>query len=267
MEPKRDILVVREPWSADPLAWIHRAEAKAIARELGGPLAVYSRDLPPGRALLRLSDPVMRRAVGELAVPYSGPGRAALERCYDKLAAHRIVTAGGLDAPQTALADSGTLPGPPFVLKPRRGSDSLGVRIAETIPSHQRNADHLVQERIVGREFTVALFREHVGMPIEIFLPPGTPYSFLRKYAWRPRRAPVDDEQVRDATRRAGRLLGVDWAARVDFILDASGRSHFLECDAAPLVGPDSAFAASFAAAGINRAQQLDWLAEMKSPA
>jgi D-alanine-D-alanine ligase-like ATP-grasp enzyme len=58
-----------------------------------------------------------------------------------------------------------------------------------------------------------------------------------------------------------GRLLGIDWAARVDFIV-RDGTPFFLECDAAPLVGPDSAFAASFAAAGVERAAQLRWLVE-----
>jgi len=57
------------------------------------------------------------------------------------------------------------------------------------------------------------------------------------------------------------RALGVDWAARVDFIVEEhSGRPHFLECDAAPLVGADSAFAASFTAAGVDRRRQLEWL-------
>jgi hypothetical protein len=35
---------------------------------------------------------------------------------------------------------------------------------------------------------------------------------------------------------------------------------RFLECDVAPLVGAQSAFAASFEAAGINRAEQLRML-------
>jgi D-alanine-D-alanine ligase-like ATP-grasp enzyme len=52
----------------------------------------------------------------------------------------------------------------------------------------------------------------------------------------------------------------VDWVARVDFIIDDAGRPQLLDCDAAPLVGPDSAFAASFAAAGVDRRRQLDWL-------
>lgn len=255
------IVVVREPWRPDPLAWIHRAEARAIARELRASLVEHARAPPPGTPLLRLSDPYMRRIVAELRTPYFGPSREALERCYDKLEAHRIVTSGGLEAPDTVLADAAGLPAPPFVLKPRRGSDSIGVRIATTVPLAKRNHDHLVQERIVGREVTVALFRGEVGMPLEILLPRGVPYSFLRKYVLRPGRAALPDEALRAAARRIGELLGVDWAARVDLIVeDGSARACFLECDAAPLVGPDSAFAASFAAAGIGRARQLEWL-------
>ena len=255
------IVVAREPWRFDPLAWIHRAEARALARELGSPLVVYSSALA-GDVLLRVSDPFMRHAVAELRVPFFGPGRDALERCYDKYAATRIVAAIGIDVPETFLGDSATLTAGPFIVKPRWGSDSLGVRIARVVPASKRNAQHLVQERIVGREVTVAVFRGEVGMPLRILLPPGKPYSFSRKYLLRPARSVLVDEDVRDAARCVARALGVDWAARVDFIVEErSGRAHFLECDAAPLVGADSAFAASFSAAGVDRRRQLDWLA------
>lgn len=255
------IVVVREPWRPDPLAWIHRAEARAMAGELRAPLVEYAGKLPPGCALLRLSDAFMRRVVGELDAPYRGPGREAFERCYDKYEAHRIASANGLDSPETVLADSPKLPAAPFVLKPRRGSDSIGVRIASVVPKAKRNRDHLAQVRVVGREVTIALFRDEVGLPLEIRVPPGKPYSFLRKYLLRPRRAPFADDALRALARRVGQVLGVDWAARVDFIVEAgTGRAWLLECDAAPLVGPDSAFASSFAAAGVDRGRQLDWL-------
>ena len=83
----------------------------------------------------------------------------------------------------------------------------------------------------------------------------------LRKYLLRPGRAPFADEALRAVALRIGQVLGVDWAARVDFIVEAStGKAWFLECDAAPLVGPDSAFAVSFSAAGVDRRRQLEWL-------
>jgi len=147
------VVVIREPCRFDALAWIHRAEARAIARELGAPLVTWSGALPAGRPLLRLSDPFMRRVVRGLGGDYCGPGAEALERCYDKHEASRTVAAGGLDTPETMLADSPKLPDAPFVLKPRRGSDSIGVRIASAVPAAARNADHLVQSRIVGRLF------------------------------------------------------------------------------------------------------------------
>jgi D-alanine-D-alanine ligase-like ATP-grasp enzyme len=254
------VAVVRERWRAHPLAWLHRAEARAIARELGARLICYP-DLAPGKPLLRLSDPVMRRVVREIETPYCGPGSAALERCYDKYEAHRLVTAAGFDAPETFLGSDAHGLAAPFVLKPRRGSDSLGVRVVSAVPPSRRNAENLVQRRIVGDELTVALFRDRAGLPLRIHLAPGTPYSFLRKYLARPARSPLHDSRLRNAALEIGRLLGVDWAARVDFIVEAD-TPFFLECDAAPLVGAGSAFAASFAAAGVDRATQLGWLLE-----
>jgi D-alanine-D-alanine ligase-like ATP-grasp enzyme len=240
---------VREPWRLDPLAWIHRVEAAAIARELGVPVVS---SIPSQPVLLRLSDPVMRRVVREMRAPYFGPGSAALERCYDKLEANRVVAAAGIEVPRDAT-DA------PCIMKPRRGSDSIGVRVID--PPSRAPDGYLVQERIVGDELTVGVFRDRVGMPLHILLPPGTPYSFMRKYFFRPGRRALPDEAVRAAALKAASALGVDWAARVDFIRESgTGRLVFLECDAAPLVGPDSAFAASFAAAGVPRAGQLEWL-------
>jgi len=257
---RTSMIVAREPWRAHPLAWIHRAEARAVARELGATLVEYP-DLRGGRALLRLSDPVMRRVVAEIREPYYGPGHDALERCYDKVQAYRIVSHAGIDTPETFLGDSQKFPQAPFVVKPRRGSDSIGVHIASRVAQSKRNVDHLVQARIIGHEVTVALFRDQVGIPFRILVPPGEIYSFSSKYLFRPGRLPLEDEALRDRARRIGQALGVDWAARVDFIIEEkTKRAYFLECDAAPLVGSDSAWAAGFSAAGVLRNQQLEWL-------
>jgi D-alanine-D-alanine ligase-like ATP-grasp enzyme len=190
-----------------------------------------------------------------------------LERCYDKLTASTIVLEHGMDVPLTISADAAATLKPPLVIKPRRGSDSLGLRLVarHPIPARLRTPEHIAQTRVRGIEITVALSGHRAGFPLQILLPPGTPYSFTRKYVLRPKREPLPDvqlaERVRTCATRIATALGVGWAARVDFVYDVSlDRLWFLECDAAPLVSRDSAFAASFAAAGRGRDTQLRML-------
>jgi D-alanine-D-alanine ligase-like ATP-grasp enzyme len=256
---------VREPWRAHPLAWIHRAEARGIARELAAPLITWNGS-PAGRLLLRLSDPAMLRVATELTragAPYWGPRPEVMEACYDKLQATRLVAGEGIDCPKTVL---GNAPGRldfPIVAKPRRGSDSLGVRLVRKgpLPERYRSSEFLLQEYVRGAEITVGLIGGRVGRPLAIELAAGKIYSFARKYVLRPPRGLLQDlalaMRVREAAARIARLLSVNWAARVDFIADPAGRLCFLECDVAPLVGARSAFAESLAVAGIDRAEQL----------
>ena len=273
------VAVVIERWRAHPLAWIHRGEARAIAGELrrAGREVREVRfredavpELPPGPLLLRLSDPVMQtaaEALGRAGVPYLGPSAAVMARCYDKWEAHRIASPGGIDCPGTALATDAAGLSFPLVVKPRRGSDSIGMRIVRDAPIPQRagNARYIAQERIVGAELTVAVIHGCVGMPLRLLLPEGTPHTFARKYLLPPRRGPLTDaalaQPVRALALRIATAFGVDWAARVDLIHEtATGRLRFLECDVAPLVGPASAFAASLAAGGVTRDEQLELL-------
>lgn len=274
-----EVAVVIEPRRAQPLTWIHRREARAIAGELvRADHAVRQiefrddavADLPPGPLLLRLSDPVMLAAAGALGragIPYLGPSAAVMARCYDKWVAHGIASAAGIDCPVTALASDAAGLSFPLIVKPRWGSDSLGMRLVRSgpIPQRARSAGFIAQERVIGAELTVAVISDCVGMPLRLDLPAGTPYSFARKYLLRPGRAPLADEALAERVRRlateiAG-VFAVNWAARIDLIHEpATGRLRFLECDVAPLVGPASAFAASLAAAGVTRAGQLELL-------
>ena len=271
-----NVTVLCESWRPHPLAWIHRAEARSVAAELRRAghqvrLVKFRDDtvssLPPGLLLLRVSDPVMLRAARALTRGtrlFIGPGAAVMERCYDKYEAYRFALANGVDCPVTALAsEASTLPFP-LVLKPRRGSDSIGVRILQNspIPARVRSDHYIMQEYVRGAELTVAVLRERAGMPLRIFLPEATPYSFLRKYLLRPRRAPLADaglaERVRRTALEIAAIFGANWAARIDLIHETgTGRLRFLECDVAPLVSASSAFAGSFEAAGMSRAEQL----------
>jgi D-alanine-D-alanine ligase-like ATP-grasp enzyme len=273
------VTVLRESWQPHPLVWIHRAEARFFAEELrrAGYAVRLVRfrddsiaDLPSGLLVLRVSDPVMLAAVQTLtraARPFLGPGAAVMERCYDKYEAYRIATAHGVDCPATALASEANMMSIPMVLKPRRGSDSIGVRLLRDgrIPARARTDRYITQEYVRGAELTVAVFRDRAGMPLRILLPEATPYSFFRKYLRPTPRAPVADiglaERVRRTALEIAGTFGVDWAARIDLIHEMENdRLRFLECDVAPLVSANSVFAASLEAAGIGRTEQLQML-------
>jgi D-alanine-D-alanine ligase-like ATP-grasp enzyme len=271
-----NLTVVYESWRPHPLSWIHRMEAGSVAAELrrAGHKVQKARfqdhsisSLGPEPLLLRLSDPVMLVAAQVLTRSYLGPSASILERCYDKFDAYRVATANGVDCPITALGcEAGTMPFP-LVLKPRRGSDSIGVRLLRQgpIPERARSEHFIAQQHIGGAELTIAVLRNRVGMPFRILLPEGTPYSFSRKYLLRPRRAPLGDPALAARVRRTAleiaAVFGVDWAARIDLIHETpTDRLCFLECDVAPLVGARSAFAASLEAAGLSRAEQLQLL-------
>lgn len=223
--------------------------------------------LPPGPLLLCLSDPVMlaaARALTRAGRHFLGPAAAVMERCYDKYEAYRLATSHGIICPATALAVEAHALAFPLVVKPRAGSDSIGVRVLRNgpIPPSIQSGEFIAQERIRGQELTVGIIRQQAGLPLRILLPEGTPYSFARKYLLRPAREVVTDgalaERARTTALGIARLFAINWAARVDFIYESrSDRLFFLECDAAPLVGSGSAFAASLAAAGVTRAEQF----------
>jgi len=257
-----------------PLAWLHRAEARAMVAELRAArrrvdVRTFVRDALPagGRILLRLSDPVMvdaARALAASGIAYCGPGATALARCYDKWAAQQTVSAAGIDCPETRLGVDGDALSRPLIVKPRRGSDSIGLRVlrAGPLPTRLRNDRTLVQAQVYGTELTVGVIDNVAGEPLRLELAEGVPYTFARKYLRRPKRTPLADRglaaRVQQTALAAATTLGVDWAARVDFIYErASGRLRFLECDAAPLIGPASAFSASLAAAGMARGEQI----------
>jgi D-alanine-D-alanine ligase-like ATP-grasp enzyme len=273
------LFVLHDAWRPHPLAWIHRGEARRIARELRDAghavrRSAFARsaiaDWGSGRRILRLSDPVMFEAVEALSsagVPYVGPGFEAMKRCYDKYTAGRLLAANGFTCPETVLGTHADRIDFPAVLKPRWGSDSIGLRPCAhgPVPARMRNERHIVQRRILGADITIGVLDAQAGIPLHVRIPDGTMYTFARKYVLRPPIVPVTDPRlaarVRAEAVRIAATLGVDWAARIDFIHDpVADRLYVLECDAAPLVGGGSAFDTSLKAAGVARSALLERL-------
>ena len=150
------------------------------------------------------------------------------------------------------------------MLKPRWGSDSIGLRryAHGPVPASKRNERYIVQRYIRGADITIGVLNGQAGAPLHIRIPDGTLYTFARKYVLRPRIVPVAEQRfatrVRVEAVRIAATLGVDWAARIDFIHEpGADLLYFLECDVAPLVGRGSAFDTSMRAAGLARSEQL----------
>ena len=108
-----------------------------------------------------------------------------MEICYDKYEAYRAAARSGVDCPATALASEASGMRFQLVLKPRHGSDSIGLSILRNapIPVCKRTANYIAQQLVRGSELTIAVYGDCVGAPLQILLPAGTPYSFLRKYS------------------------------------------------------------------------------------
>ena len=100
----------------------------------------------------------------------SSPGIVRLAR--DKLETAKRLATWGVPVPQSAvpaevLADPESWPGP-VILKPRGGSSSIGLKrlasaaalAAETVPD-----GHVVQEQLLGEEYTVNIYFGAYGTP------------------------------------------------------------------------------------------------------
>jgi D-alanine-D-alanine ligase-like ATP-grasp enzyme len=267
--------ILAPPLSRDPVSWVHRIEAYLLRRELSAVgWTVSSSVYPhlPGHnvpLLLRLSDNLMRHATRHLlahGIAFAGPSHDVLEHCYDKYFAYQKVSSAGILIPPTEIGNGPITGVPPFLIKPRRGSDSLGIRIIQSphIPERFRSETFLIQPFLDGVEITVG-FLARPGHPFEILRPPGTIYSFRRKNLMRtPKRPLQDDRLVRRIQKQVLTvcdLMGVDWGARVDFLFERRNNLlYFLECDAAPLIHRASAFTLSLASAGLTREQQITLL-------
>jgi D-alanine-D-alanine ligase-like ATP-grasp enzyme len=96
-------------------------------------------------------------------------------------------------------------------------------------------------------------------MPLRILCPSDTVH--VSPQVCCRRAACLADAGLAERVRRTALEIAAifaNWAARIDLIHETgTGRLRFLECDVAPMVSASSAFAGSFEAAGMSRAEQL----------
>lgn len=150
------------------------------------------------------------------------------------------------------------------VLKPRSGGSSVGLflldsaeelqSVLETLPQ----GEWLLERRILGREMTIGVLGGTAQAIVEI-VPEGGVYDFTRKYRGGSTQylfpaplPPALAAEIATSAERVCAACGCRDFARVDFILDESGRAFFLEVNTLPGLTPTSLLPKSASVGGLD---------------
>lgn len=167
--------------------------------------------------------------------------------------------------------------GLPCVVKPCSCGSSVGVSIVET---EEELADALafarayepsvlIEKKIVGREFSVAVLDGEALPAIEI-IPKSGFYDYKNKYQGGCTTeicpAPLTEDEAKrlaDAAKAVFAALRLENYARIDFILDAEGTFWCLEANTLPGMTPTSLMPQEAAAAGIDYPTLCDRIVQL----
>ena len=210
-----------------------------------------------------------------LGVPYTGSGVLASALAMDKVMAKTVLAANGLDVPRRVVVTgtgSGELAraravGMPAFVKPVASGSSVGAAIVEREAGlaaaiqdalrYDRRA--LVEERIAGRELTVAIIGNDqlTALPVIEILTKRPFFDYSAKYdaGESEEICPADippevAARAQDAALRAHRALGCRGMSRADFIW-AGDRLATLEVNTIPGMTANSLLPKAARAAGI----------------
>lgn len=155
--------------------------------------------------------------------------------------------------------------GYPCVVKPCSCGSSVGVSIVESKSELEKALDYaklyesriLIEEKITGREFSVAILDGRALPPIEIITENGW-YDYKNKYAGTTKEvtpADLSKEQTKTISELALRVhkeLHLGDYSRADFLLDRNGRFYCLEANTLPGMTPTSLMPQEAQAVGIS---------------
>ena len=160
----------------------------------------------------------------------------------------------------------------PCVVKPCDGGSSVGVSMVDDRESladalcaaKQAGVRMMAEQRIFGRELTVAVLGGQVLPPVEIIPREGF-YDYENKYiAGRTEElcpAPIGEEKTAELVGNVARvfdLLGLRAYARADYIMDGEGRLWYLEFNTLPGMTPTSLLPQEAQAVGMSYDELCD---------
>ena len=216
----------------------------------------------------------LQATLDNFGIKYTGSGYIGSLLAMDKDISKKMLAHAGVRTPgwtytsateydaDAIIAEVGL----PAVVKPASCGSSVGVSFAETkdelIAAFELARSYedrvLVEEKIVGREFTCGILEGDVLPPVEIIPKVGF-YDYKNKYQKGATEeicpADISSEkfsEMADATRRAFDALRLCGYARFDYIMDKDGALWCLEANTLPGMTPTSLFPQEAAAVGIG---------------
>jgi D-alanine-D-alanine ligase len=204
-----------------------------------------------------------------LGVPYSGSDPTTLSICLDKGLTKQILRSAGIDTAEWQVLTTGREKLKPFrypvIVKPNAEGTSKGITSASVVKDEaaaraaaralveRYGQPALVEEYIVGREFTVGLLGERrpkVLPPMEVVFiePNGLPvYGFEEKQSDTPRVrfecpaqiTPAEQRRMEKTVRDTFAALDCRDVARIDLRMAPDGRVYVIEINPLPGLTPD----------------------------
>jgi D-alanine-D-alanine ligase len=207
----------------------------------------------------------------KLGVPYTGCGVEASRLAFDKVITKQRCVEARVPTAKFMVFDAlgATWPmgwQPPVVLKPVRQGSSVGLQFVDRVADFgaaltealRHDTQVLMEERIVGRETTVAIL-DGQALPIVEVRPKEGTYDYTNKYTagktdyYCP--APFDPPvtaAIQQAALGAFKAVGGRDYARVDVMVRANGEPVVLEVNTLPGMTETSLLPKAAAAAGIG---------------
>lgn len=218
-------------------------------------------------------------------IKYTGSGYIGSLLAMDKDIAKKLMADAGVPVPEGILCSFSKEDvkkkisdfGLPCVIKPCSCGSSVGVSIIENeseldgaLEFAKKYEDSvLVEKRLVGREFTVAVLDGRVLPAIEI-IPKNGYYDYKNKYQsgmteeiCPARITEAEAAKLSEYTERAFAALKLKNIARMDFILTPDGEAYCLEANTLPGMTPTSLVPQAAAAVGIGYPELCDMIVSL----
>ena len=211
-------------------------------------------------------------------ISYTGTGYIGSLLAMDKDLSKQLMASHGVLTPRWSIYDPAVPSDIPFpcVVKPCSCGSSVGVALAEDAPSLAlalgKAGDYddrlLIEERIVGREFSVGILDGRALPPIEIVVTEGF-YDYRNQYQPGLTKelcpAPISEalcQKLQTLALTVHSALRLGYYSRIDFIVDAGEQPYCLEANTLPGMTPTSLLPQEAAAAGISYTDLCEKIAQ-----